>query len=149
MPLREMTVERRVFGTINGAVEYHIEYTVYPGGDALPLRPPTFTAAQLLAANGAPSEAVFTNVSGAVRTYGRTLAGTNGTNGEYTHFRTNQAGDDYDVVFRDVPSAGAPIVRFYTLASVRAAQGAPSEADFDAVTDFLVSYGDAAAGYVP
>lgn len=149
MPTREMTVERRVFGTLNGAVEYHIEYTVYPGDDALPLRA-NFTAAQLLAANGAPSQVVFTNVSGAVRVYGRTLAGTSGTSGEYTHFRTNQGGDGYDIVFRDVPSTGAPVVRFYTLADVIAdANGNPSQANFDAVTDFLVTYGDSAAGYVP
>ncbi len=146
MPIREMTVQRRVDGTIDGAVEYHIHYSVRT--DAL-TEPKTkdFRALDMLAAPGAPSQGVFLAVSGAVRAYGRAAASTDDQHDEHTHFFTD--GDDYQIGYRYLPPSGPPITRTYTLAAVRAAPGAPPAEDFDAVTDFLVSYGDSAAGYVP
>ncbi|MEK9811403.1 MAG: hypothetical protein VW362_13200, partial [Candidatus Nanopelagicales bacterium] len=141
-----MTVDRRVFGTIDNAVEFHIHYVVRADA-ASDAKTADFRATALLAAPGAPSEGVFTAVSGAVRLYGRTLAGASDANDEHTRFVS--AGDDYDIVYRNIPSSGAPITSTYTLAAVRAAPGAPSAEDFAAVTDFLVSFGDSAAGYVP
>ena len=144
MPIREMTVERRTVGTMNGAIEYHIRYSVRTSLLTDPLVA-EFRAVDFLAAPGAPSQGTFLAVSGAVRAYGRALASTDDQHDEHTHFVTD--GDDYQIGYRYLPPSGAPITRAYTLAAVRAAPGAPSEADFDAVTDFLVSYGDAAAGY--
>lgn len=146
MPLREMTVQRRVDGTIGGAVEYHLRYSVRASVLTDPLVA-EFRALELLAAPGAPSEATFLAVSGAVRAYGRAAASTDDQHDEHTHFFTDD--DDYQIGYRYLPPSGPPITRTYTLAAVRAAPGAPSAEDFDAVTDFLVSYGDSAAGYVP
>ena len=146
MPIREMTVQRRVDGTIDGAVEYHLRYSVRASVLTDPLVA-EFRALDMLAAPGAPSQGVFLAVSGAVRAYGRAAASTDDQHDEHTHFFTD--GDDYQIGYRYLPPSGPPITRTYTLAAVRAAPGAPSAEDFDAVTDFLVSYGDSAAGYVP
>jgi len=141
-----MTVQRRVDGTIDGAVEYHLRYSVRASVLTDPLVA-EFRALDMLAAPGAPSQGVFLAVSGAVRAYGRAAASTDDQHDEHTHFFTD--GDDYQIGYRYLPPSGPPITRTYTLAAVRAAPGAPPAEDFDAVTDFLVSYGDSAAGYVP
>jgi hypothetical protein len=141
-----MTVQRRVDGTIDGAVEYHLRYSVRTSVLADPLVA-EFRAIDMLASPGAPSQGTFLAVSGAVRAYGRAAASTDDQHDEHTHFFTD--GDDYQIGYRYLPPSGPPISKTYTLAAVRAAPGAPSAEDFDAVTDFLVSYGDSAAGYVP
>ena len=146
MPLREMTVQRRVDGTIDGAIEFHIRYVVRADLLTDP-KVAEFKALDLLAAPGAPSQGTFLAVSGAVRSYGRAAAGTDDQHDEHTHFNTD--GDDYQIGYRYMQPSGPPITRTYTLAAVRAAPGAPSAEDFDAVIAHLISYGDAAAGYVP
>lgn len=148
MPIREMNVERRRDGTIDGAIEYHIQYSVRPDPVSAPLRAPEFLAAALLAAPGAPSETVFVATSGAVRAYGRALASTDDQHDEHVRFVTSDAAT-FSIVYRYLPPSGAPVIRTYDLASVIAAPGAPSQGDFDAMTAFLISYGDAAAGYAP
>lgn len=147
MTIRHMTVERRVVGTINQAETYAIHYVVRADEDTPAKAADFMVAAVVAAAGGNPSPTVFTNVSAAVRLYGRTLAGTDGTHDEHTEFSDDGAGG-YNIMYRDIPPTGESTPpQYYTLAAVKAAPGAPSGADFDAVIAALISFGDAAAGY--
>ena len=147
MPIREMTVTRRTRGTINQAVEIHIHYVVRTDESAT-AKPADFRAITLLAAPGAPSALVFSNVSEAVRAYGRAEVGGTTADDEHTRFESTDDPDEFVIWYHNTAPVGEslPPAR-YLLSTVKAEPGAPSEADFDAVVDFLISYGDAAAGY--
>lgn len=147
MPIRRMTVYRRIVGTVNQAEEFHLHYVVRTD-DATEAKAADFRALDLLGEPGAPSEATFANVSGAVRLYGRTLAGKDGSEDEETEFESIAGSDDFVIWYRSVPSTGTADPRKrYLLSAVKAAPGAPSEADFDAVVDAIIAYGDDASGY--
>lgn len=147
MPVRKMKVERRIFGTVDGAEEFHCRYTVGSDVDGLVAN---FTLAEAIAAaGGSPSEATILAVVGALQAHGRALAGTGGTNDERATIETADA-VTFTLKFRDVPSSGlGPPPVEYTIADVIADPGAPSQGDFDAVIAFFLDYGDSAAGYVP
>lgn len=150
MPVRKMKVERRIFGTVDGAEEFHCRYTVGQDVEGLAAN---FTLAQAIYAAsqtpGAPSEATILACVGALQAHGREIAGTDGTNDERATIETDDA-VNFTLKFRDVPSAGnGPPPVTYSIADVIADPGAPSEGDFADVITFFVGYGDAAAGYVP
>jgi hypothetical protein len=147
MTIRELTVERRVVGTVNQAEEYHCHYVVRASEDAYAYSAYFMIIQVVTWANGSPSAGVFQAVSTAVRLFGRALAGADGTHDEHTKFRTNGAG--YDIQYRDIPPIGAtPPAVSYTLADVIASPGAPPQASFDAVVSALVTFGDTASGFV-
>lgn len=146
MPIRELTIERRLVGTVGQTETFHCHYVVRTSEET-EAKAADFTILQVVtAAAGSPSALVFQNVSNAVRLFGRTLAGTDGTHDEHTKFTT--AGASYNIQYRDIPPVGdATPPQFYSLAEVIAADGSPSQADFDAVTAALIAFGDAAASY--
>ncbi len=148
MPVRKLNVERRVFGTVNGAEEYHCHYVVGEGDAA---KPAWFTVADVIQSAsetpGAPDEATITSCIGALQLYGRALAGASGDNDERAQLATSD-GTTFAVRFRDVPPTGnSPPPVDYTIAEVAGSPGAPSEEDFAAVAAFFMSFGDSAAGY--
>ena len=146
MPIRELTIERRLVGTVGQTESFHCHYVVRTSEET-EAKAANFTILQVVtAAAGSPSAPTFQNVSNAVRLFGRTLAGTDGTHDEHTRFTS--AGASYNIMYRDIPPVGdATPPQFYSLAEVIAADGSPSQADFDAVTAALIAFGDAAADY--
>lgn len=147
MTIRNMSVDRRVNGTVDGAEVFSCHYVVRANVDAA-AKPADFTAAAVIvAAAGTPSPTVFGNVIGALQLYGRGLLSSPDTNDEEARITDDGAGS-YNILFRSIPPVGEAIAPArYTLADVKAAPGAPSSADFDDVIAAFVSYGDAAAGY--
>ena len=146
MPIRELTIERRLVGTVGQAESFHCHYVVRTSEETEAKAADFMISQVVTAAAGSPSALVFQNVSAAVRLFGRTLAGTDGTHDEHTKFTS--AGASYNIMYRDIPPVGASTPpQFYTLAEVIAADGSPSQADFDAVTAALTAFGDAAANY--
>lgn len=146
MPIRELTIERRLVGTVGQTESFHCHYVVRTNEET-EAKAADFTIAQVVtAAAGNPAAIVFQNVSNAVRLFGRTLAGTDGTHDEHTRFTT--AGASYNILYRNIPPVGdATPPQFYTLAEVIAADGSPSQANFDDVVASFVAFGDAAAGW--
>lgn len=92
--------------------------------------------------------ATFEAVIGAIQAFGRALAGTDGTHDERARLVTRDEGATVEIWFIDVPPVGDPSDPFYyTLAEVKATPGAPSGADFDAVTAKFIAYSDSVSGY--
>ena len=147
MTIRDMSVDRRVNGTVDGAEVFSCHYVVRASLDAA-AKPADFTAEQVIAdAAGSPSPAVFANVIGALQLHGRAALSSPDTNDEEARITDDGAGS-YNILFRSIPPVGEAIAPArYTLADVKAAPGAPDGADFDAVIAAFVTFGDAEAGY--
>lgn len=147
MPIRRVTVERRVVGTIDQAEELHCHYVVR-ADDQSPAFAADFTSAEVIAAaEGSPDEATFLGVIGAIKAHGRALGGTDGTHDEGAELVTTD-GVTVLVSYRDVPPIGnppQPIV--FTLEDVQDDDGAPPELAFAAVLWAFAGYGDAASGF--
>ena len=148
MSYRELAVTRRQFGGINQA-ETIFCHTISRANEDADSFQADFTAPDVIAfAAGTPDLATFEAVIGAIQAFGRALAGTDGTHDERARLVTRDEGATVEIWFIDVPPVGDPSDPFYyTLAEVKATPGAPSGADFDAVTAKFIAYSDSVSGY--